>query len=167
MSANARYRSVTVSVCAVACLAFAGCGRDTEVQRRPQVAAPSEPTYRDFGAFQLHYNAVRSDVLAPDIAARYGIRRDTDRVLLNVALLRVERDGRTTPVDAEVTVSARNLNGQLKPIEMRRVLEEPSIYFLGEVGISGSEIIVFDIVARPATGGVAYEAQFKREFFAD
>jgi hypothetical protein len=137
------------------------------VQRKPQVAAPSEPTFRDFGAFQLHYNAVRSDVIAPDMAQRYLIDRDSNRVLLNVALLRVEADGRTVPVDAEVTVSARNLNGQLKPIAMRRVVEEPSIYFLGEVGISGSEIVVFDIVARPAAGGAAYEAQFKREFFAD
>ena len=161
VSRGARCSLALVSVLLVA------CGRDAGIERRPQTAAPSDPTYRDFGAFQLHYNAVRSDEIAPEVAARYGVRRGSDRVLLNVALLREEPDGRTTPVDAEISVSARNLTGQTRQVTMRRVVEQPSIYFLGEVAISGNEIIIFDIGARPPGGSFAYEAQFKREFFAD
>jgi hypothetical protein len=152
---------------AIAALPLVGCGRDTAVERRPKAAAPSEPTYRDFGNFQLHYNAIRSTEIAPEIASRYGIRRSPQRVLINVALLRERPDGTTIPVDAEVTVGARTLTGQVRRVSMRRVVEEPSIYFLGEAEISGNEIVVFDIDARPLEGGVAYEAQFKREFFAD
>ena len=146
-------------------LALAGCGGG--VDGPPQAARPAEEMHRDFGNVELHYNAVRTDQLTPAVARAYDIERSGNRVLLNVSVLEKSADGRTTPVDGTVTARARNLNGQLKDLEMRRVPEGRSIYFLGEVGISGSEIVVFDIVARPAAGGAAYEAQFKREFFAD
>jgi len=64
-------------------------------------------------------------------------------------------------------LSAYNLNGQLKDLQMRRVTEGTSFYFIGEVGISGAEILVFDIGAVPNGQPSKYSVQFKREFFAD
>jgi hypothetical protein len=88
-------------------------------------------------------------------------------VLLNVSLLRKAADGRTTPIDGKVNASAHNLNGQVKNLQLRRITEGESIYFIGEVGISGNEILVFDIDATPADEVGAFKVQFKREFFAD
>ena len=45
--------------------------------------------------------------------------------------------------------------------------KDSSVYFIGEVGISGTEILVFNIDVAPATGGGRHSVQFKREFFAD
>ena len=50
---------------------------------------------------------------------------------------------------------------------MRRVQEGPAIYFIGEVGISGDEILIFNITVDPAAGGGRHEVQFKREFSGD
>ena len=100
----------------------------------------------------MHYNALRTDELTPDVARAYGIERSGNRVLLNVSLLAKAPDGRTTPIDGTVKATARNLNGQLKDLEMRRVQEGASIYFIGEVGISGNEIVVFDIDVTPGDG---------------
>jgi hypothetical protein len=50
---------------------------------------------------------------------------------------------------------------------MRRITEGTSFYFIGEVGISGAEILVFDISAVPSGQAAKFAAQFKREFFAD
>ena len=144
---------------------IAGCGPGVEGQ--PQTARPAEEMHRDFGGFQVHFNAVRTDELRPEVARAYGIERSANRVMLNVAMLSKAPDGRTSPVDGTVTASARNLNGQLKGLEVRRVQEGDSIYFIGEVGISGSEILVFDIEARPRDGDEPLTMQFKREFFAD
>jgi hypothetical protein len=140
---------------------------DSGAERRPQTARPAERTHQDFGDFEVHFNAMRTDELGPDMARTYGIERRGNRVLLNVALLAKAADGRTTPVDGTVTASARNLNGQLKNLQMRRVQESAVISFIGEVGISGNEILVFDIDAKPLDGASAYSVQFKREFFAD
>jgi len=113
-----------------------------------------------------HYNALRTDELAPEVARAYGIERSANRVMLNVSLLRRDADGRTAPVDGTVTATARNLNGQLKNFAMRRITEGASVYFIGEVGISGTEILVFDIDATPADAPGKYSVQFKREFVA-
>jgi hypothetical protein len=86
--------------------------------------------------------------------------------MLNVSLLRKNPDGSTTPVDGRVSATAYNLNGQLKDLQMRRITEGSSVYFIGEVGISGSEILVFDIDASPLDQSATYTVQFKREFFA-
>ena len=150
----------------VACVALAGCDGGSPGSGEARTAAPTEPTHQVFGDFVLHYNAVRTDELTPSVARAYGIERSANRVLLNVSLLRKEPDGRTTPVDGTVTASAYNLNGQLKNLQMRRITEGDSIYFIGEVGISGTEILVFDIAASPTGQPSQYSVQFKREFVA-
>ncbi len=66
-----------------------------------------------------------------------------------------------------MTATAHNLNGQLKNLQVRRITEGQSIYFIGEVGISGNEILVFDIEATPGDQAGPFSVQFKREFFAD
>ena len=144
----------------------AGCGQGNQPTGQAQTAAPSEPSFQEFGDFQVHYNAVRTDELAPEVARAYGIERSANRVMLNVSLLKRNPDGSTTPVDGKVTATAYNLNGQLKDLEMRRLTEGASVYFIGEVGISGSEILVFDIDAAPLDQSAKYTVQFKREFFA-
>jgi hypothetical protein len=152
-------------IVAFGALAVAGCEGGSE-PGQARTATPSEPTFSNFGDFELHYNAVRTDELTAAVARAYGIERSANRVLLNVSLLRKDTDGRMTPVDGTVTASAYNLNGQLKDLEMRRVTEGSSVYFIGEVGISGTEILVFDINASPLDRPGRYTVQFKREFVA-
>jgi hypothetical protein len=154
------------AVAALAALLLAGCGQ-SDVGRKPQAARPAADTQQDFGDFEVHYNAIRTDQLSPDIARAYGIERSANRVLLNVAMLAKSADGTTRPLDGAVAASAHNLNGQLKSLAMRRVQEGQAVYFIGEVGISGEEILVFSIDLEPASGGGRRTVQFKREFFAD
>jgi len=165
-----RHHRTRVAVLGAAALAFGGmllAGCNPGADSPPQTARPAEDTHRDFDNFEIHYNALRTDELTPAVARAYGIERSGNRVLLNVSLLAKGPDGRTTPVDGQVTATARNLNGQLKNLELRRVQEGTSIYFIGEVGISGNEILVFDIDASPRDGDGPYSVQLKREFFAD
>jgi len=143
-----------------------GCDQVGQPGKTP-AAAPSAPTLQDFGDFEVHYNAIRTDQLTAGVARAYAIERSANRVLLNVSLLRKSPDGRTVPVDGTVTATAYNLNGQLKDLPMRRITEGGSIYFIGEVGISGNEILVFDIDAAPLGQSSKYAVQFKREFFTD
>lgn len=146
---------------------LAGCDNGN-LQQTPQTAQTSAESFENFGDYELHFNAVRTDQLTPDIARTYGIQRSTNRVLLNVTLLRKKADGEPrVPVEATVSVDAYNLNGQLKNMEMRRITEGSAIYSIGEVSISGNEILVFDIKATPAGESGAFAVKFKREFFAE
>jgi len=165
-SFSARCRQATTAMVAAAgLLVVTGCGPD--IDQQPQTARPTEATQKDFGDLEIHYNAIRSDQLTPEVARAYGIERSPARVLLNVAMLTKTPGGAAKPVDGTVSASAHNLNGQLKSLAMRRVQEGPAVYFIGEVGISGEEILVFNIDVEPATGGGRRTVQFKREFFGD
>jgi Domain of unknown function (DUF4426) len=154
-----------VLLAAAGLLLVAGCGAD--VDRQPQTARPTEDTQKDFDGLEVHYNAIRTDQLTTEVARAYGIERSPSRVLLNVAMLTKTPGGAAKPVDGTVSASAHNLNGQLKSLTMRRVQEGPAVYFIGEVGISGDEILVFNIDVEPVAGGGRHSVQFKREFFGD
>lgn len=159
-------RRITMLMTLVTSLGLlAACGPD--ITSPPPQARPSERTQADFGDLEVHYNAVRTDLLTPAVARAYGIERSPNRVLLNVAMLQKNPGATAVPVDGTVTVDVHNLNGQLKNLTMRRVQEGPAIYFIGEVGISGDEILVFNIDVTPAGGSERHEVQFKREFSAD
>ena len=164
-SSSPRRCAASVLLVAAGLLLVAGCG--AEVDRQPQVARPTEDTQKDFDDLEVHYNAIRTDQLTPEVARAYGIERSANRVLLNVAMLTKTPGGAARPVDGTVSASAHNLNGQLKSLSMRRLQEGPAVYFIGEVGISGDEILVFNIDVEPVAGGGRRSVQFKREFFGD
>jgi uncharacterized protein DUF4426 len=133
-------------------------------QHQVPTAQPSEESFRDFGSYEVHYNAVRTDALTPEIARDYGIQRSANRVMLNVTVLHKEAGTVRKAVPAEVTVDARNLNEQLKSIELRRISESDAIYYIGELSISGTEILVFDITVTPEGTQTPLSVKFTREF---
>jgi hypothetical protein len=144
----------------------AGCDRAPA----PAVAAaqPANETFQEFGNYEVHFNALRTDTLMPEIARAYGIQRSANRVMLTVTILRKDAEhAPRKPVEGAVQADAYNLNGQLKNLEMRRVTEGEAIYYIGEVAISGAEILVFDISATPAGETAPFKAKLKREFFAN
>jgi Domain of unknown function (DUF4426) len=131
-------------------------------------AQPLEETFQDFGDFEVHYNALRTDSLTPEVARAYGIQRGANRVMLTVTILRKEADrAPRKPVEGDVEVDAYNLNGQLKNLEMRRLSEGDAIYYIGEVTISGNEILVFDISATPSGAPAPLRVKLKREFYSN
>jgi Domain of unknown function (DUF4426) len=148
----------------LAMLATAGCNRAPPATTAP--AQPATESHQEFGDYSVHFNALRTDALTPEVARSYGIQRSANRVMLNVTMLRKEGQSQGKPVDGTVEVSAYNLNGQMKGIEMRRVSEGDAIYYIGEVSISGAEILVFDISATPTGEASPFKVKLQREFFA-
>lgn len=157
----------------ILCMALAGFallagGCDNTAQQTVAAAPQSNESFQEFGDYELHFNAVRTDMLPAEVARAYGIQRSTNRVMLNVTVLHKEAaNAPRRPVEAAVQVDAYNLNGQLKNLEMRRVSEGEAIYYIGEVSIGGREILVFDIAATPEGGSAPFEVKFKREFYSN
>lgn len=160
----------TTSGCFLAILAsfaLSACGNGGP-QQTIAPAMPSEQTFKEQGDYEVHFNALRTDLLTQDVARAYGIQRSGNRVMLNVTILRKEAPhAPRKPVDGDVRVDAYNLNGQLKNLEMRRISEGEAIYYIGEVTISGTEILVFDIAVTPTGESTPIEVKFKREFHSN
>lgn len=146
-------------------LALGGCGNAGQQTTAP--AMPADQTFKEQGDYEVHFNALRTDHLTQEVARSYGIQRSANRVMLTVTILRQAAPNTPrVPVDGTVEVDAYNLNGQLKNLDMRRVSEGEAIYYIGEVTISGTEILVFDIAVKPTGESTPIDVKFKREFHA-
>jgi hypothetical protein len=149
-----------VALCVLVLFAACGGSESTSVPR----AEPAGASSADIGEHVVHFNALSTDQLPPDIARAYEILRSKNRAMLNVSVIR-KSDSASVP--AKVDVKTKNLTGQLKNITMRQINEQDAIYYIGETAIANRETLVFDISVIPEGSSRASEVRFKREFFAD
>lgn len=112
----------------------------------------------------LHYSAMPSVRLTPEVARQYGLTRSASRALLNLALRRDDA-GVDVAVPARITASATNENGQRQELRLREVREGDAIYYLAEVRISDREVLNFEINAD--VDGRPLQASFRQQFFVD
>jgi hypothetical protein len=119
----------------------------------------------DTGNYVIHYNALSTDLLQPDVAKVYGIQRSKNRAMLNITVVR-KGEGTGETVTAEVAASATNLNGQLRKIDLRKVTDQRAIYYIGEFPVSNGETLDFSVSVKPE-GGDQRVLEFRKEFFTD
>jgi len=116
------------------------------------------------GDITVHYSAVPTSALTPEVARQYGITRSTSRALLNVAIRR-GAPGQDKAVSSAVVASAVNRAGDRQLISMREVREGETVSYLGEVRIQGNDALFFEIEVTPKAGGKPIRATFRQEFF--
>lgn len=117
-----------------------------------------------FGPLEIHYNALRTDELLPEVARQYKIERSKTRGLLTISVLKQNKVGAASPVPAKISVYATNLNQQLANIEMREVREGNAIYYLGEFRVAPPDTLKFT-AAVEVVGEPRREMVFTQQFF--
>jgi hypothetical protein len=118
-----------------------------------------------FGIYTVHYIAVNSTFLTPAVAAQYDIVRAERRAFLNIAVLRNEADGSTTPVTAVLTGGKRNLLRQATDIDFNEIREGDAIYYIGEFDFSNAEILRFEIEVQPEGKGAAHTIEWSTQLY--
>ncbi|MDT3706910.1 MAG: DUF4426 domain-containing protein [Thiobacillus sp.] len=117
-----------------------------------------------FGPLEIHYNALTTDELLPDVARTYKIERSKTRGLLTISVLKRNNVGVASPVPAKISVYATNLSQQLANIEMREVKEGNAIYYLGEFRVTPPDTLKFNATVE-VTGEPKRELVFNQQFF--
>ncbi len=120
---------------------------------------------KEFGDYVIHYNAFRSDTISPDVAKQYGLTRASNRVLINIAVLKKVLNTTGKPTSSNVTGHASNLTGQLKNLEFKKITEGNAIYYLADTKISDGEFLKFDIKVIPDGETRAARLRFDKRFF--
>lgn len=144
-------------------LSLAACGGPGNDATIPQ-AEPAGASSADIGDHVVHFSALSTDQIPPEVARAYNIVRSKNRAMLNVSVLEAETGKAVT---ATVTVKTVNLTGQLKTVTMRRVEEQDAIYYIGETPVANRETLIFDISVTPEGATQASEVRFKRQFYSD
>jgi len=149
---------------ALACLSLlAGCGGPTADPTVPR-AQDAGNSFVDIGEHVVHFSALSTDQLPPEVARQYNIVRSKNRAMLNVSVLHRSSGNAVT---ADVVVKTVNLTGQLKNVTMRKIEEQEAIYYIGETPVANRETLIFDISITPEGMTEAEDVRFKRQFFTN
>ena len=140
---------------------------NVDVTSTQEGVLPATESTKDFGDYVLYFNALNTDQLSSDIAREYGIVRSKSRALLNVSIHRKLANGQTEAVTGAVSASAINLNGQLKTMTLREIREDTAIYYIGELGITDGEVLIYTIDATPSNDPSRFTVRFKKQFFVE
>ncbi len=113
------------------------------------------------GNYIVHYNAISTESLPPAVARAYGITRSKNKGLLNISVLK--KGAGFQGVEAIIDVSATNLTGQLRDIELRKIVEQNAIYYISVFSVANRETLDFSIKVTTAdkqTGNIKLRQQF-------
>ncbi len=119
------------------------------------------------GGYTIHHNALTTDSLPVQVATAYGIQRSKNRALLNVSVILEEPGTLGTPVRANIKAVARTLYGQIRPLEMREIVEDKAIYYLADFPVANREVLHFDFEILPEGGRYPLRASMRHEFYTD
>jgi hypothetical protein len=112
----------------------------------------------------VHYIAIGSTFLTPEIAKAYGIERSRYKGLVNIAVLDNTQDGNPAKT-VNINGKARNDVGQIKSLDFMEVKEGDAVYYLAQVGYSNEETIYFDI--KITDKGKQHNLTFSQKFYVD
>lgn len=117
-----------------------------------------------FGNVEVHYNAMLSSDLLPDVAKAYKIDRSKTRGIVTVSVLKKNAMGIAQPVSAKLGAYLVNLNNQLGNIDMREIKEGTAIYYLGEFRVAPPDTLKFTVSVE-SQGEPKREVSFTQKFY--
>lgn len=160
----------TIVGAATVAIAIAACGRDTETGSSPAPAPAAETesvSFKDFGDYEIHFNAISTDRLTPEIARTYNIVRSKNRAMLNISIIKKVAGSTGEPVPGAVTVQVANLNGQIKDFTLREIREGEAVYYIADIPVSNGEQLVFTVNVTPVNETNRYSFRFTRQFYGE
>jgi hypothetical protein len=122
---------------------------------------------QDFGEYSVHYNALNSSLLTPEVARAYGIRRSDSRALINISVLKNTGGQTATAVKANVVTSGRNLTGQTRTVSMREISDSGAVYYIGELSVRNMETFDFSVLVTPEGESQAFTLKFRQQFYTE
>ena len=124
-------------------------------------------SFKSFGDYDVHYNAFTTDFLSPQVAQTYKIQRSKNRALLNISILKKVLGTPGESVSGVVRATAKNLSGQLRSLDVRKVPDGQAIYYLATFAVNNEETLDFEIQVTPQGRDAPYVVKFRQQFFTD
>jgi hypothetical protein len=114
--------------------------------------------------WDVHYIALDSTFITPEIAKAYQISRSRYNALVNISVLDNSKAGKPAK-HVSITGSAKNNLGQFKTIEFIEVTEGDAIYYLAQVPVNHEETVHFSLDI--SDGKKTETLKFYQKFYID
>ncbi len=128
------------------------------------VSVVNAENMKKMGDINVHYIALGSTFLTPEIAKSYGIERSRYKGLINISVLDNTQAGNPSKT-VNINGKARNDVGQIKSLEFTEVKEGDAVYYLAQVSYTHEETIYFDI--NITDKGQQHNLKFSQKFYVD
>ncbi len=121
----------------------------------------SQATETRVGNWTVHYSALPSTFLTPEVARSYQIERSRYNGILNIAIH--DKDGKSLQVN--LSGQGKTLIGTVRKLEFQTVREGDAIYYIAEYPYRNEDNVLFTIdIQSPTQGG---EFSFRHTFYTD
>ena len=122
-----------------------------------------------FGEYEVHYMGLSSSFLTPEVAKIYDIPRSRALGFLNISVLQKTRDAELpAALNATVSGKIRNLIGQSRDIEFRRVQEGKAIYYISTFRFDDGDMYNFDLDIVPSNAKQKnFDVKFSQRFYEE
>lgn len=117
------------------------------------------------GNFDIHYMALGSTFLTPNIAKSYGIERSSYKGIINIAVLDISATG-SPAIPVNITGVAHNLLDARIDLKFREIREGDAIYYIAEVPYRDDQEINFNIAIKRGNE-LNTNLQFKQKFYVE
>jgi hypothetical protein len=123
--------------------------------------------FEQLDGYRIHYSAVNTRFLSPEVANAYDIQRSKMTALLSVSVLEEQDDGTTQPVRANIDGRAGALGGKTQPLAFRTVEKDGAISQFATFRIERDEPMRFELEVRYDRNEAPAEVAFIQRFFVD
>lgn len=114
------------------------------------------------GDWDVHYIAFPSTFLTAEVASTYDINRSKYLGIINISVL--DSDNQKSQA-VTITITARNLLGNIRELEVREIREQNAIYYIAEVPHRNEE--TYRIKVTLSSGNQTQELKFQQKFYVD
>lgn len=121
----------------------------------------------DNSEYELHYIALNSTFLDPEIAKRYELVRSKARGLINVSVLQKFPDGTTKAVMAVVQGKRTNEIQQQQILHFEQIVEGEAVYYLAQLPFVEGDPVRIDLEVYPSGRSEPLLHRFSHTFFND
>jgi hypothetical protein len=120
-----------------------------------------------FGEYEVHYMGLSSNFLTPEVAKLYDIPRSGSLGYLSISVLqKTAQDDLHSPLGAELSGSIRNLIGQSRELQFRRVQEGKAIYYISTFRFDDGDMYNFDLKVVPDNAKQkTFDVKFSQRFY--
>ncbi len=122
-----------------------------------------------FGEYEVHYMGLNSSFLTPEVSKIYDISRSRSLGFLNISVLQKTKGSQVpAALDAKVTGSIRNLIGQSREFEFRRIREGQAIYYISTFRFDDGDMYNFDLDIVPSNAKQKnFDVKFSQRFYEE
>lgn len=121
----------------------------------------------DGSEYEVHYIGFTSTFLDPDVAKQYDIVRSRALGIVNISVIKVEKDGSRKAVGAVLQTKMTNDIQQNQFLSFQQIVEGSAIYYLAQLQFREGEVLTFDVSAYPEGSVKPLQFRFVQNFYND